>query len=81
MSAKRDVQLHHIAAGVVTDGRLVRSQLDAYALRRRLAPGLRTSGVTASNPTVVRSIMAVRTAIAVRAGSVARVVFAGWVAF
>ena len=79
MSAKRDAQLHHIAAGVITDGRLLRPQLDSHALRRRLAPPLRASGVTVSSPIVARSIMAVRTAIAVRAGSVARVVFAGWV--
>jgi hypothetical protein len=78
MSAKRDAQLHHIAAGIITEGRLLRSQLDTHALRRRLAPALRASGVTVSSPIVVRSIMAVRTAIAVRAGSVARVVFAGW---
>ena len=36
MSAKRDAQLHHIAAGVITDGRLLRPQLDSHALRRRL---------------------------------------------
>ena len=68
MSAKRDAQLHHIAAGVITDGRLLKPQLDAHALRRRLAPRLRASGVTVSSPIVMRSIMAVRTAIAVRAG-------------
>jgi hypothetical protein len=80
MSAERDMQLHHVAAGVITDERLVNSQLDAHALRGRLAPALPTSGVTVSSPTVVGSIMAARVAIAVRAGSVARAVFAGLVA-
>ena len=67
-----DMQLHHIAVGIVADGCLMSTQLDAIAMKPRVMPALAASGVTAASPAAVRPV------IAVRDGPLADVVCAGW---
>ena len=62
MPAKWDMQLHHIAAGIVADGRLVGSQRDAIGMRSRVMLAVRTFGVTAASPGAVRPVLSIGTA-------------------